>query len=80
MNNQGTPHTPSPWHLSTWSEYFDRFMHPAADAQKPEHVTRRQQLLAEQDRKRQERRAHVLELLQEVKDKHHPHPKGPMLP
>jgi hypothetical protein len=34
-------------------------------------MTRRQELLAAQDRKRQEQRAHVLELLREVREKHH---------
>jgi hypothetical protein len=32
--------------------------------------TRRQELLAAQEQKRREQRAHVLELLREVKDKH----------
>jgi hypothetical protein len=44
-----------------------------ADSQVP--MTRRQALLAAQDRKRQEHRAHVLELLNEVREKnsHHSH-------
>jgi hypothetical protein len=78
MNTQGTPHARSPWHLSTWSDYFNRFMHP--HQQVPVRMTRRQELLAAQDKKRQEQRAHVLELLREVKEKHHGgamHPKGP---
>lgn len=59
------------WHLSTWSDYISRFMRPAK--QTPVHMTRRQELLAAQERKRQEQRAHVLELLSEVKQKHqHP--------
>jgi hypothetical protein len=43
-------------------------------------MTRRQELLAAQDKKRQEHRAHVLELLREVKEKNRHsmmHPKGP---
>jgi len=73
MNTQGTPHARSPWHLSTWSDYFARFMHPAAKdsrQQVPVRMTHRQELLAAQDKRRQERRAHVLELLREVREKH----------
>jgi predicted GTPase len=69
MNTQGTPHARSPWHLSTWSDYLIRFIHPRQ--QEPVRMTRRQELLAAQERKRQEHRAHVLELLREVKEKHH---------
>jgi hypothetical protein len=79
MNTQGTPHARSPWHLSTWSDYLIRFIHPK-DSQVPVRMTRRQELLAAQDKKRQEHRAHVLELLREVKEKNHhavAHPKGP---
>lgn len=68
MTIQGTPHARSPWHLSTWSDYFNRFMHPRQPV--PVRLTRRQELLAAQDRKKQEQRAHVLELLHEVKEKH----------
>lgn len=82
MNTQGTPHARSPWHLSTWSDYWIRFIHPAAkgSGQQPLRMTRRQELLAAQDKKRQEHRAHVLELLREVKEKNRHsmmHPKGP---
>ncbi|GGA51559.1 hypothetical protein [Dyella nitratireducens] len=55
------------WHLSTWSDYISRIMRPAK--QPPVHMTRRQELLAAQERKRKEQRAHVLELLREVKEK-----------
>jgi predicted GTPase len=78
MNTQGTPHARSPWHLSTWSDYLIRFIHPK-HAQVPVRMTRRQELLAAQDQKRREHRAHVLELLREVKEKNHhatAHPKG----
>ncbi|QAU22785.1 hypothetical protein EO087_01295 [Dyella sp. M7H15-1] len=77
MNTQGTPHIRSPWRLSTWFDYFIRFMHPRQTV--PVRMTKRQELLAAQDKKRQEQRAHVLELLREVKEKHHQepmHPKG----
>jgi hypothetical protein len=73
MNNQGTSHDRSPWHLSTWSDYFARFVHPMAKGfrqQVPVRMTRRQELLAAQEKKRQEHRAHVLELLHEVREKH----------
>ena len=79
MNTQATPHARSPWHLSTWSDYLMRVMRPGRQ-QVPVHMTRRQELLAAQDKKRQEQRAHVLELLREVKEKNHHaamHPKGP---
>lgn len=69
MTTQGTSHARSPSLLSTWSEYFARFMHPSQPM--PVRLTRRQELLAAQDRKRQEHRDHVLELLREVKEKHH---------
>jgi hypothetical protein len=78
MNTHATPHARSPWHLSTWSDYLGRVMHPGA--KEPVRMTRRQELLAAQDKKRQEQRAHVLELLREVKDKNRravTHPKGP---
>jgi hypothetical protein len=80
MNTQGTPNARSPWHLSTWSDYLIRFIHPKDYRAVPVGMTRRQELLAAQDRKRQEHRAHVLELLREVKEKNHHaavHPKGP---
>jgi hypothetical protein len=44
-------------------------MRPATK-QPPVHMTRRQELLAAQERKRKEQHAHVLELLREVKEKH----------
>lgn len=62
--------SPSWWHLSTWSDYLSRITRPAKQA--PVRMTRRQELLAAQERKRQEQRAHVLELLNEVKQKHQP--------
>lgn len=73
MNTLGsiTPRSarpPSLWHLRTWSDYISRIVHPAPKA--PVHMTRRQELLAAQEQKRREQRAHVLELLREVKDKH----------
>ncbi|WP_333677141.1 hypothetical protein [Dyella sp.] len=65
-----TPGSPnSLWHLSTWSDYLSRIMRPATK-QPPVHMTRRQELLAAQERKRKEQHAHVLELLREVKEKH----------
>jgi hypothetical protein len=71
MNTQATPHARSPWHLGTWSDYLirlNRFMLPKVPAA-PMRITRRQELLAAQDKKRQEQRTRVLELLREVKDK-----------
>jgi hypothetical protein len=71
MNTPGSSH--SPWHLSTWSEYITRIVHPVTKVslrQTPARMTRRQELLAAQDQKRREQRAHVLELLREVKEKH----------
>jgi len=74
MNIPST-HTPgssrSLWHISTWSDYFSRIVHPVV-RKAPVCLTRRQELLAAQEEKRQEHRAHVLELLREVKDKHQP--------
>ncbi len=70
MNTPGSSH--SPWHLSTWSDYIARIVHPATKGslrQSPMRMTRRQELLAAQDQKRREQRAHVLELLREVKEK-----------
>lgn len=64
----GSPN--SLWHLSTWSDYISRIMRPAA--KQPVHMTRRQELLAAQEQKRKEHRAHVLELLREVKEKNQP--------
>lgn len=73
MNNIGsiTPRSTgshSLWHLSTWSNYLNRIVRPAPKA--PVHMTRRQELLAAQEQRRREQRAHVLELLREVKEKH----------
>ncbi|GAB2578007.1 hypothetical protein ISP15_01090 [Dyella jejuensis] len=71
MNAQDSSH--SPWHIRTWSDYFNRIVHPAAKSTArpaPAGMTRRQVLLAAQDQKRREKRARVLELLREVKDKH----------
>ncbi|GLQ45746.1 hypothetical protein GCM10007862_07970 [Dyella lipolytica] len=78
MNTQGSSH--SPWHLSTWSHYITRIVHPTMNAslrQAPVRMTRREALLAMQDQKRREQRAHVLELLREVKEKNRniPHVK-----
>jgi hypothetical protein len=76
MNTQGSSH--SPWHFGTWSDYISRIVHPVTGAslgKAPVRMTRRQELLAAQDRKRQEQRAHVLELLREVKEKNHDHPR-----
>jgi hypothetical protein len=70
MNTPGTSH--SPWHLGTWSGYIARIVHPGSKVSlqgTPLHMTRRQELLAAQDQKRREQRAHVLELLREVKEK-----------
>ncbi|MBE1162771.1 hypothetical protein [Dyella acidiphila] len=69
MNTQGAPHARSPWHLSTWSDYLAQLMHP--QVQPPVHMTRRQELLAAQDKRRQEHRDQVLELLREVREKRH---------
>ena len=60
----GSPH--SLW--STCSDYISRIVRPVTK-QPPVHMTRRQELLAAQERKRKEQRAHVLELLREVKEK-----------
>lgn len=68
MNTQSAPHARSPWHPSTWTDYVAHLMHPQAKQQV--RMTRRQELLAAQDKRRQEQRDHVLELLREVRDKH----------
>lgn len=70
MSTPGSSH--SPWHFSAWSDYIARIVHPtkASLRQTPVRMTRRQELLAAQDQKRQEKRAHVLELLREVQEKH----------
>ncbi|RUL78373.1 hypothetical protein [Dyella choica] len=70
MNTPGSIH--SLWHLRTWSNYFNHLVNATAKktTQAPAHMTRRQELLAAQEQKRREQRAHVLELLREVKEKH----------
>jgi hypothetical protein len=73
MNSQGSITTRpvgshSLWHLRAWSDYISRIVHPAPKV--PARMTRRQELLAAQERRRKEQHAHVLELLREVKDKH----------
>jgi hypothetical protein len=75
MNTPGSSH--SPWHFRTWSDYFARMVRPTEKnlvRQIPVRMTRRQELLAAQDKKRKEQRAHVLELLREVKEKHDQNP------
>jgi hypothetical protein len=79
MSSQATPHARSPWHLSTWADYLNRFVRPRESQVVQVRMTRRQELLAAQDQKRREQRAHVLELLREVKEKNHEaalHAKG----
>lgn len=69
-STSGSPH--SLWHLSTWSDYLSRIVRPGSRTsarQIPMHMTRRQELLLAQEQKRREQRAHVLELLREVKEK-----------
>ena len=62
----------SPLHFRTWANYFTRFMHPAAVSDQPMRpMTRRQQLLEAQELKQRAQREHLLELLREVKDRHH---------
>ncbi|HTV85431.1 MAG TPA: hypothetical protein VME63_08495 [Dyella sp.] len=64
-------------HFRVWSNYLARIVHPTAKSTlgpEPAGMTRRQELLAAQDRKRKEQRAHVLELLREVKEKHGQNP------
>jgi hypothetical protein len=71
MNAPGTPH--SPWHFGGLTDYIARIMHArdrTAMGPAPVRLTRRQELLAAQEQKRREHRAHVLELLREVKEKH----------
>jgi hypothetical protein len=71
MNSPGSSRSSS--HFRMWSDYLARIVHPTAKATpryQPVAMTRREELLAAQDRKRKEQRAHVLELLQEVKEKH----------
>jgi hypothetical protein len=71
MNESGTPH--SPWHFRALSDYIARVVHShgkMSARQAPQRMTRRQELLAAQEQKRREHRAHVLELLREVKEKH----------
>lgn len=71
MNSPGSSRSSSPFRM--WSDYLARIVHPTAKATpryQPVSMTRRQELLAAQDRKRKEQRAHVLELLEEVKHKH----------
>ena len=75
MNRPGS--SQSPWHFRVWSDYIARIVHPtdkAAARHEPVRMTRREELLAAQDRKRKEHRAHVLELLNEVKEKHGQNP------
>ncbi len=69
MNARHTPHAHPLWHPSEWSAYLSRWVHPhaARPAEPPVHLTRRQVLLAEQERRRQERRAHMLEQLNHIK-------------
>jgi hypothetical protein len=71
MNASGAPH--SPWHFGVLSDYIARIIRTRGKMsmqQAPARMTRRQELLAAQDQKRREQRAHVLELLREVKEKH----------
>lgn len=68
MNPPGAAH--SSWHFKALSGYFARIVHPGVKSLGPMHMTRRQELIAAQDQKRREQRAHVLELLREVKEKH----------
>lgn len=71
MNSQGSSRSSS--HFRMWSDYLARIVHPTAKTTlhyQSVGMTRRQELLAAQDRKRKEQRAHVLELLREVKEKH----------
>jgi len=71
MNAPGTPH--SPWNFGALTDYIARIVHPRGKALTrlaPIRMTRRQELLAAQEQKRREHRAHVLELLREVKEKH----------
>jgi hypothetical protein len=71
MSASGTPH--SPWNFGAVSDYISRILHPGGKASllhAPVRMTRRQELLAAQEQKRREHRAHVLELLREVKEKH----------
>jgi hypothetical protein len=70
MSPRSPGSTQSIWHLSTWSDYLSRVLRPAKPVQPPVRLTRRQELLAAQEQKRREQRAHVLELLREVKEKH----------
>jgi hypothetical protein len=75
MNSQGSSRSSS--HFRLWSDYIARIVHPTAKVTlryQPVALTRRQELLAAQDRKRKEQRAHVLELLKEVKEKHEQNP------
>lgn len=75
MNTPGSTH--SSWHFRVLSDYIARIVHPVAKntfRQAPVRMTRRQELLAAQDRKRKEQRAHVLDLLREVKEKHDQNP------
>jgi hypothetical protein len=71
MNAPGAPH--SPWQFSVLSDYIARIVHPHGKTSMQQgsvRMTRRQELLAAQEQKRREQRAHVLELLREVKEKH----------
>ena len=78
MNTPGSISSRSPssisslWHLRTWSNYFNHLVQATTgkSMQAPARMTRRQELLAAQEQKRREQRAHVLELLREVKEKH----------
>lgn len=83
MNSPGfvspgrSPGSPqSLWHMCT--DYISRIVRPATKAAHPVRKTRREELLAAQEQKRREQRAHVLELLREVKEKHDhaPHESG----
>jgi hypothetical protein len=70
MNTRNEPHAQSLWHVSAWPGFIAHIAHrPAKDAsgQTPVRMTRRQKLLAAQELKRQEQRAHLLEQLSYIK-------------
>lgn len=70
MQTHNASHFSSLWHVSAWPDFIARMIHrPAKEAANPAsmRMTRRQILLAAQDLKRREQRAHLLEQLSYIK-------------
>jgi hypothetical protein len=70
MRTQDISRFQSLLHVRAWPVFIAHIVHrPAKEAssQAPEHMTRRQMLLAAQDLKRREQRAHLLDQLSYIK-------------